>query len=363
MHLPGAPGPRGHKFAAVSNAVLQRCRATRAHRGDTRRCLAYRASVAQRKAERSATRPGPAKLAAHARRRPSVQARLAGKIHDADGHAFARPSQAPFRGEINPIAVTGKREAMAGLNPLPNDCQQFSGTPRLSASPMKRFVRRSIFRGAVRSSASGQVPVHRPSVARSPGAGACPAGAHVSEEVMLSSRPPEAQDRAVPGHWEGVLLIGLKPSAISPLLERPSRFAMLVHLPRQNGDGLNPPTKNGPPLDGDGAVTTAAALKKTRSTGQIKSHLILSTIATASIRRLNTARAPVMTRCDKRRELLHVRGTLSSTALPPPARVRFVQSPPPSVARSSVVKAGLPCPRSPSHSTRACRAQRSSASR
>ncbi|SRR6266851_3198130 len=72
--------------------------------------------------------------------------------------------------------------------------------------------------------------------------------------VMISERPAEVEDRAVPGHWEGDLLLGKRPTAIATLVERSTRYCQLVALP-----------------DGQSAETVRDALG--RSIGSLPSQL------------------------------------------------------------------------------------------
>jgi IS30 family transposase len=117
-------------------------------------------------------------------------------------------------------------------------------------------------RGALRRELTACLRTGRP--LRTPRARSRARGkAFISPELMISQRPAEAADRAVPGHWEGDLILGLGSSAIGTLVERTTRFTMLLHLPRMPGHGHEVRVKNGPALAGHGADAVRDAITRT----------------------------------------------------------------------------------------------------
>ncbi len=85
-------------------------------------------------------------------------------------------------------------------------------------------------RGALRGELCAQLRSGRRT--RQPRGRRAPQGqGRVWEMLMISERPAEVEDRAVPGHWEGDLLLGKRPTGVATLVERTSRFTQLVALP------------------------------------------------------------------------------------------------------------------------------------
>ncbi|MGB8859005.1 MAG: IS30 family transposase [Ilumatobacteraceae bacterium] len=227
--------------------------------------LDYKASTAQWHAERRARRPKVAKLVVNDRLREYVQDALSGAVRDTAGLPVG-PAGLEWKGRNKPHRKD--RRWVQGWSP-----EQISRRLRAEFpdDESMRISHEAIYqalyvqgRGALkrelvaclRTGRALRVPRSRTRQQ---------AWAHVTPEVLISERPAEAADRAVPGHWEGDLVIGLERSAIGTLVERTTRFTMLIHLPREDGYRHKHTVKNGPALAGYGAVTMKNALSMSMS--------------------------------------------------------------------------------------------------
>ncbi|GHD09092.1 IS30 family transposase [Zhihengliuella salsuginis] len=227
--------------------------------------LEYKASTAQWHAERRSARPKAAKLVTRERLRQYVQEKLSGEIVTAEGEVVG-PTGPVWDGKNKPHR--GDREWVTAWSPqqiakrLPLEFPDDS-TMRIS----HEAIYQSLYvesRGGLERRQSWHL--RRGRTKRMPRARTRQqTWAHVTEDTVLDKRPKEVEDRKIAGHWEGDLIIGLKRSAIATLIERTTRYAILVHLPRQPGYGVLAPKKNGPALAGYGALTMKDALIKSMS--------------------------------------------------------------------------------------------------
>jgi IS30 family transposase len=222
--------------------------------------LEYRATTAQWHAERAARRHRPAKLTVNTALRTYVHDRLSGSLITSSGTPLPGPT-VPWKGRRR--GGRQNRRWSAAWSPqqiarrlqldFPDDA-----TMRISHEAIYQALYVEA-RAALPRELTANLRTGR--ALRVPRARRSRAGkTFVVPEVMLSERPAEAINREIPGHWEGDLILGLDSSAIGTLVERTTRFTVLLHLPRMPDHGLEARVKNGPALSGHGAEAVRAAI-------------------------------------------------------------------------------------------------------
>ena len=199
----------GHGIRAIArevgrdpSTVSRELRRNAGHRG------AYRASTAQQRADENARAGGqarPAKLAVNLRLRREVQTRL-------------RENHSPEQ-----IAKRLRED-------FPDDPEMWVSHETIYQSlyVQGRGGLRRELAVCLRTGRALRKPRRQAEQRRS--------RERIKDMVLISERPPEVADRAVPGHWEGDLLMGAaNKTAIGTLVERTTRFVMLLHLPDDHG--------------------------------------------------------------------------------------------------------------------------------
>lgn len=163
----------------------------------------YSAAGAQARTQQRARRPKPRKLATNEKLHYEVQTRLKDK-HSPEQIARRLPLDFPDDTEMWVSHETIYQSIyVQGKGNLRRELHQCLRTGRALRKPQRRADRRQT---------------------------------RIRDMVNISERPPEVADRAVPGHWEGDLIVGAEgKSAIGTLVERSTRFVMLLHLPDDHG--------------------------------------------------------------------------------------------------------------------------------
>ena len=172
-------------------------------RNQERRSRRYRAVVAQKKADHAAARPKPGKLATNPRLCAHVQDRLEERWSP-EQIASRLPGEFPDEPEMR-VSHEAIYQALyvQGRGGLRRELTKCLRTGRTVRKPRRRAGQRR---------------------------------EQIKDKVMISERPAEVEDRAVPGHWEGDLILGAGcKSAIGTLVERATRFTLLLHLPDGHG--------------------------------------------------------------------------------------------------------------------------------